>query len=66
MMKGKMGKMKRSASNGHKRVTPSESGTAIPRGTEVVITQYKNGLVYVRPWADLAREHELASQATND
>jgi len=44
----------------------SESGTAIPRGTEVVITQYKNGLVYVRPWADLAREHELASQATND
>ena len=39
----------------------SESGTAISRGTEVVITQYKNGLVYVRPWADLAREHELTS-----
>jgi len=40
----------------------SETGAAIPRGTEVVITQYKNGLVYVRPWADLAREHELTTQ----
>jgi len=40
----------------------SETGVAIPRGTEVVITHYRNGLVYVRPWADLEREHELTPQ----
>jgi hypothetical protein len=39
----------------------SETGRAIPRGVEVVITQHKNGLVYVRPWAEMsgAHDHEL-------
>jgi membrane protein implicated in regulation of membrane protease activity len=36
----------------------SENGQAIARGVEVVITQYKNGLVYVRPWAELSGEHD--------
>jgi membrane protein implicated in regulation of membrane protease activity len=36
----------------------SENGQAIKRGVEVVITQYKNGLVYVRPWAELSGEHD--------
>jgi membrane protein implicated in regulation of membrane protease activity len=36
----------------------SENGHAIARGVEVVITQYKNGLVYVRPWAELSGEHD--------
>jgi hypothetical protein len=36
----------------------SETGHAIPRGVEVVITQHKNGLVYVRPWAELSGEHD--------
>jgi membrane protein implicated in regulation of membrane protease activity len=42
----------------------SENGQAIARGVEVVITQYKNGLVYVRPWAELSGEHdrELTAQ----
>ena len=42
----------------------SESGQAIARGVEVVITQYKNGLVYVRPWAELSGEpdRELTAQ----
>jgi membrane protein implicated in regulation of membrane protease activity len=42
----------------------SENGQAIRRGVEVVITQYKNGLVYVRPWAELSGEQdrELTTQ----
>jgi membrane protein implicated in regulation of membrane protease activity len=36
----------------------SETGHAIGRGVEVVITQHKDGLVYVRPWAELSGEHD--------
>lgn len=36
----------------------SESGSAIARGVEVVITQHRNGLVYVRPWAEISGEHD--------
>ena len=32
----------------------SETGTAIARGTEVVVTQYKNGIAYVQPWEQMA------------
>lgn len=28
----------------------SEDGTAVARGTEVVVTRYERGLAYVRPW----------------
>ena len=34
----------------------SENGTAIAKGTEVVVTRYEKGLAYVRPWEELERE----------
>jgi len=32
----------------------SESGKPISRGTEVVVTQYKSGIAYVRPWEEMS------------
>lgn len=32
----------------------SESGTAIPNGTEVVVTRYENGVAFVRRWDEFA------------
>jgi membrane protein implicated in regulation of membrane protease activity len=32
----------------------SEDGTPIPRGVEVVVTRYENGVAYVRRWEELA------------
>ena len=43
----------------------SETGQAIARGVEVVITQYKNGLVYVRPWTELSGEPDRELTAQN-
>jgi hypothetical protein len=37
----------------------SESGVAIGKGVEVVITRYQNGLVYVRPWTEHASEEAV-------
>jgi len=34
----------------------SDSGAAIARGAEVVVTRYERGLAYVRPWKELAGE----------
>ncbi|MGZ4839588.1 MAG: hypothetical protein ACXVZR_13645 [Terriglobales bacterium] len=34
----------------------SETGCAISRGTEVVVTRYEHGIAYVRPWEELANE----------
>ncbi len=34
----------------------AESGTGIPRGTEVIVTRYERGIAYVRPWEDLQTE----------
>ena len=34
----------------------SESGAAIARGTEVVVTKYEKGIAFVRPWEELAGE----------
>ena len=31
----------------------SESGEAISRGIEVVVTRYEKGVAYVRPWEEL-------------
>ena len=36
----------------------SEDGTAIPKGTEVVITRYEKGIAYVRRWDELAERTE--------
>ena len=42
----------------------SEDGTAIAKGTEVVVTRYEKGIAYVRPWDELAG-HELETQSTD-
>lgn len=36
----------------------SETGEAIARGAEVVVTRYEGGIAYVRRWEDLAGETE--------
>ncbi|HET7841805.1 MAG TPA: hypothetical protein VFM21_09375 [Terriglobia bacterium] len=42
----------------------SESGAAILKGTEVVVTRYERGIAYVRPWSELAGdEADLAEPA---
>ena len=34
----------------------TEDGSAILRGTEVVVTRYERGIAYVRPWSEMAGE----------
>ena len=34
----------------------SESGRAVPKGTEVVVTRYERGIAYVLPWDELEEE----------
>jgi len=34
----------------------SESGESMPKGTEVIITRYENGIAYVRRWEEMAEE----------
>jgi membrane protein implicated in regulation of membrane protease activity len=43
---------------GSRRAAParSEDGAAIPRNTEVVVTRYEKGIVYVRRWDELSGE----------
>ena len=36
----------------------SEDGSAIAKGTEVMVTRYEKGIAYVKPWADLTDELE--------
>jgi membrane protein implicated in regulation of membrane protease activity len=38
------------------------SGTAIPRGTEVVIASYDRGFATVQPWTEFIAEHDGQSQ----
>ena len=33
-----------------------EDGTAVLKGTEVVVTRYERGIAYVRPWSEMAGE----------
>jgi membrane protein implicated in regulation of membrane protease activity len=44
---------------GVRRAAParSEENTAIPSGTEVVVTRYEGGIAFVRCWDDLAGEN---------
>jgi hypothetical protein len=44
----------------------SESGTAIERGQEVVITSYGNGIAYVRTWDALTGSDELTKSSGRD
>ncbi len=41
----------------------SEDGSAILKGTEVVVTRYENGIAYVRRWSEMAGE-ELEVDST--
>jgi membrane protein implicated in regulation of membrane protease activity len=36
----------------------AESGAAIPKGTEVVVTRYEKGIAYVRAWEEFAGDVE--------
>jgi membrane protein implicated in regulation of membrane protease activity len=37
----------------------SEAGTAIAKGTEVVVTRYEKGIAYVRPWEEMAGDESF-------
>jgi membrane protein implicated in regulation of membrane protease activity len=39
----------------------SESGEALPKGTEVVVTRYEHGIAYVQRWDELAGERKAAT-----
>jgi hypothetical protein len=43
----------------------SESGAAIAKGVEVVVTRYEKGIAYVRPWEEFANELEKKSYEEN-
>ena len=51
------------AQGGTRRVAGAraESGAAIARGAEVVVTRYEKGIAYVRPWEELAGDAEMKS-----
>ncbi|HEX4038976.1 MAG TPA: hypothetical protein VHX37_13030 [Acidobacteriaceae bacterium] len=44
--------------DGVRRFAParSDAGVALPRGTEVVVMRYEQGIAYVRPWDELSGE----------
>ena len=39
----------------------SKTGEALARGTEVVVTRYEHGIVYVRRWEEMAKENGVDS-----
>lgn len=39
----------------------SEDGTAVAKGTEVIVTRYEKGIAYVRLWSELSGELDEAS-----
>ncbi|ABF40402.1 conserved hypothetical protein [Candidatus Koribacter versatilis Ellin345] len=41
----------------------SETGEAIPKGTEVVVTKYESGIAYVRRWDELEASLTQSSQS---
>jgi membrane protein implicated in regulation of membrane protease activity len=43
----------------------SEDGSAIPKGTEIVVTRYENGIAYVRRWVEMAGEAQAAGSASD-
>jgi membrane protein implicated in regulation of membrane protease activity len=42
----------------------SETGSAIPKGSEVVVTRYEKGIAYVRRWEELAGDLENGTGKT--
>jgi membrane protein implicated in regulation of membrane protease activity len=43
----------------------SEDGSAIAKGSEVLVTRYEQGIAYVRPWQELAGETQASESARN-
>ena len=41
----------------------SEDGSAIAKGTEVVVTRYEKGIAYVRLWSEMSGEDETAADS---
>jgi membrane protein implicated in regulation of membrane protease activity len=39
----------------------AEDGSAIVKGTEVVVTRYERGIAYVRPWSEMSGEDDELS-----
>jgi membrane protein implicated in regulation of membrane protease activity len=39
----------------------SESGEALPRGTEIIVTRYEHGIAYVRRWEEMAADDEVTT-----
>jgi len=52
--------------NGARRFAParSEAGVALPRGIEVVVMRYEQGIAYVRPWDELSGEASSGDSGT--
>jgi hypothetical protein len=44
----------------------TENGSAIVKGTEVVVTRYERGIAYVRPWSEMAGEEDEFSEASDE
>lgn len=42
----------------------SEDGSAIAKGTEVVVTRYEKGIAYVRLWSEMSGEDETAADSS--
>ena len=53
---------------GARRASPArgENGTAIVKGTEVVVTRYERGIAYVRPWEELANSSAIFNVSKED
>ena len=43
----------------------SEDGSAISKGTEVVVTRYDKGIAYVRLWSEMSGDLDQARAETN-
>ena len=43
----------------------SEDGSAIPKGTEVVVTRYEKGIAYVRLWSEMSGEKDETTAASH-
>jgi len=44
----------------------SETGTAIPKGAEVVVTRYEKGIAYVRPWDEMTGDLEAGTNKASE
>jgi hypothetical protein len=42
----------------HSAAARSEDGSAMPKGIEVVVTRYENGIAYVRAWDEMSGEEQ--------